>query len=165
MITHVERGFLLSDHFFVRSTINILKPKPKEVTVQFRKIKSIDQKKFSEDLRTALQTTESVEDLQDLVASYNSSLSSTLDTHATLKSKMVKKSHKQPWFNNRIRDEIILRCKKEKAYNKDPNEYTLNAFYQQKGHVSNLIKPARKNFYVNKLLENKHDFKRILDCK
>ena len=54
MITHVERGFLLSDHFFVHSTFSILKPKQQEVTVQFRKIKSINQKKFDEDLKVAL---------------------------------------------------------------------------------------------------------------
>ena len=76
---------------------------------------------------------------------------------------MVKKAHKQPLFNNRIRDEIILRHKKEKAYNKDPNEYTLNTFYQQRRHVSNLIKTARKDSYVNKLLENKNDFKRVFE--
>ena len=121
MITHVERGFLLSDHFFVHSTMNILKSKPQEVTVQFRKIKSINQKKFDEGLTVAFQTTESVEDLQDLVTAYNSALSSTLDTHAPLKTKMVKKACKQLWFNDRIREEIILRCKKEKAYNKGPN--------------------------------------------
>ena len=54
MITHVERGFLLSDHFFVHSKMSILKPKPQEVIVQFRKITSIDQKKFNEDLKVAL---------------------------------------------------------------------------------------------------------------
>ena len=51
--------------------------------------------KFDEDLKVALQRTESVEDLQDLVTSYNSALSSTLDTNAPLKTKMVKKGHKQ----------------------------------------------------------------------
>ena len=76
---------------------------------------------------------------------------------------MVKKAHQQPWFNDRIREEIILRCKKEKAYNKDPNEYTLNAFYQQRRHVLNLIKTAQKDFCVNKLSENKHDFKRVFE--
>ena len=68
---------------------------------------------------------------------------------------MVNKAHNQPWVNNRIRDEIILRHKKEKVYNKDPTEYTLNSFYQQRRHVWTLIKTARKDFYVNKLLENK----------
>ena len=76
---------------------------------------------------------------------------------------MVKKAHKQLWFNDRIREEIMLRCKKENAYNKDPNEYTLNAFYQQRRHVSNLIKTAQKDFYVNKLSENKHDLKRVFE--
>ena len=87
MITNVERGFLLSDHFFVHWTISILKPKPQEMTVQFRKIKSINQKKFDEDLKVALWTTESFEDLQDLLTAYNSALSSTLDTHGLLETK------------------------------------------------------------------------------
>ena len=57
------------------------------MTVQFRKMKSIDQKKFCEDLKISLRRTEFVEDLQDLVAAYNSALLSTLDTHAPLKRK------------------------------------------------------------------------------
>ena len=55
------------------------------MTVEFRKMKLIDQKKFNEDFKIILQTTESIEDLQDLVAAYNSVLLSTLDTHAPLK--------------------------------------------------------------------------------
>ena len=126
-------------------------------------MKSIDQKKFNEDLKITLQRTESVEDLQDLVTAYNSVLLSTLDTHAPLKIKRVKKVHKQLWFNDRIKKELILRHKKEKAYNKEPNEYTLNAFYQQRRYVSNMIRMAQKDFYVNKLSENKHDFKKVFD--
>ena len=66
-------------------------------------------------------------------------------------------------FNDRIKKEIILRHKKEKAYNKEPNEYTLNAFYQQRRYVSNVKKMAQKDFYVNKLSENKHDFQKVFD--
>ena len=161
IIMQVERGFLLSDHFFIHTTISILKPKPKEMTVQFRKMKSIDQKEFCEDLKISLRRTEFVEDVQDLVAAYNLALLSTLDTHALLKRKRATKVKKQPWFYDRIKKEIILRHKKEKAYNKEPNEYTLNAFYQQRRYVSNVIKTAQKDFYVNKLSENKHDFKKV----
>ena len=131
IITRVERGFLLSDHFFIHTTgpdpafcqggvtnldstipnlffnqifflssffpffkvgfqplepplgsapdttISILKLKPQEVTVQFRKMKSVEQKKFNEDLKVTLQRTESVDGLQDLVTAYNSVLLST----------------------------------------------------------------------------------------
>ena len=41
IIMQVERGFLLSDHFFIHTTISIPKPKPKEMTVQFKKMKSL----------------------------------------------------------------------------------------------------------------------------
>ena len=117
-------------------------------------------------MKVALQTTEPVENLQDLVTSYTSTLSPTLDTHAHLKTKMVKKAHKQPWFNDRIRDEIILRCKKEKACYKDPNEYILNAFYQQRRHVSNLIKTAQKVFYVKQAIRKQTRIQEsIQDCK
>ena len=133
------------------------------MTVQFRKMKSIDQKKFCEELKISFRRTEFVEDLQDLVAAYNLALLSTLDTHAPLKRKRATKVKKQPWFNNRKKKEIILRHKKEKAYNKEPNEYILNAFYQQRRYVSNLIKTAQKDFYVNKLSENKHDFKKVFE--
>ena len=61
----------------------------------------------------------------------------------------------------KLKKEIILRHKKEKAYNKEPNEYTLNSFYQKRRNVSNMIKTAQKDFYVNKLSENKHDFKKV----
>ena len=97
------------------------------------------------------------------MTAYNSVLLSTLDTHASLKIKRVKKVHKQPWLNDRIKKEIILRCKKEKAYNKEPNEYTLDAFYQPRRYVLNMIKMVQKEFYVNKLSENKHDFKKVFD--
>ena len=39
--------------------------------------------------------------------------------------------------------------------------YTLNAFYQQRQYVSNIIKTSKKNYYVNKLKENKNDFKMV----
>ena len=96
------------------------------------------------DLKVTLQRTESVEDLQDLVTAYNSVLLSTLDTHAPLKIKRAKKVHKQLWFSDRIKKEIILRHKKEKAYNKEPNEYALNAFYQQRRYASNVNKNGPK---------------------
>ena len=38
-------------------------------------------------------------------------------------------------------------------------KYTLNAFYQQRRYVSNIIKTSKKNYYVDKLKENKNDFK------
>ena len=40
-------------------------------------------------------------------------------------------------------------------------EYNLNAFYQQRRHVANIIKQVQRSFYIEKLLGNKTNFKEI----
>ena len=44
---------------------------------------------------------------------------------------------------------------------KNPTNYTLNAFYQQRQHVSNIIKISKKNYNVDKLKENRNNFKMV----
>ena len=43
----------------------------------------------------------------------------------------------------------------------NPAEYNLNAFYQQRRHVVNIMKQAQRSFYIEKLLENRTNFKEI----
>ena len=43
----------------------------------------------------------------------------------------------------------------------NPTEYNLNAFYQQRRYVANIIKQAQRSFYIEKLLENRTNFKEI----
>ena len=102
------------------------------------------------------------ETVEDLVTSYNSKLSEILDKHAPLRSRRLHPCHSQPWFTDRIKDEIRVRHKKESMWKNNPNEYNLNPFYcQQRTHVSNIIKQAQRSFYIEKLLENRTNFKEI----
>ena len=48
---------------------------------------------------------------------------------------------------------------KECMWKNNPTEYNLNAFYQQRRHVANIIKQAQRSFYIEKLLENRTNFK------
>ena len=50
---------------------------------------------------------------------------------------------------------------KEHMWKNNPTEYNLNAFYQQKRHVVNIIKQAQRSFYIEKLLENRTNFQEI----
>ena len=61
----------------------------------------------------------------------------------------------------KIKSEIILRRKKEQDWIMNPSPYTLNAFYVQRRHVSNIIKIARQTFYMNCIAEHKLDTKSI----
>ena len=50
---------------------------------------------------------------------------------------------------------------KECKWKNNPTEYSLNAFYQQRRHVANIIKQAQRSFYIKNLLENRTNFKEI----
>ena len=68
-------------------------------------------------------------------------------------------SHHQPWFNDRIKNKIVLRWKQERIWLKDQSEYSLNAFYIQHRHVANIIKTAQHQYYKEIIHENHNDYK------
>ena len=99
--------------------------------------------------------------LYQAVETFNNSLKSVPNKHTPVKSHTVKVVHKQPWFDDKIKSEIILRRKKEQDWITKPSSYTFNAFYMQRRHVSNIIKVARWTFYMNYIAEHKLDTKSI----
>ena len=79
----------------------------------YRKYKQIDKIAFKEDLQRTLEVEHATHDLRSLVTRYNSDLKEVLDRHAPEKRRLVKVTHKQPWFTDKIFSEIILRRAKE----------------------------------------------------
>ena len=51
--------------------------------------------------------------MADKVEGYNIELKGVLDKHAPEKTKIVKITHQNPWFNDKIKEEIRVRRKKE----------------------------------------------------
>ena len=84
-----------------------------------------------------------------------------MDKHVPIIDKKIRDSHHQPWFNDKIKNEIILRRKKERIWLKEQSEYTLNAFYTQWRHVANIIKTAQCQYYKEIIQENHNDYKAI----
>ena len=56
---------------------------------------------------------------------------------------------------------IRVRWRKECKWKNDPTEYNLNASCQQRRHVDNSIKQAHWSLYIEKLLEDRSNFKEI----
>ena len=97
-----------------------------------------------------------------LVTNYNMEVKCILNNHTSEKTKQVKKKvHNQLWFNDKIKQEIILRHYKERLYRANPCMYTLNAFYQQCQFVNNIIKKEQREYYITQLAEHHTDFKKI----
>ena len=100
-------------------------------------------------------------DLYHLVDVYNQILAEILDIHAPLKSKTLKITHIQPWFNDKIKTEILLRRRLEWRWLQNPTQYHLQSFYYQRRHITNTIKPAQKHHYNEKIAEKSHDPKAL----
>ena len=157
-VSGIRQGHLFSDHHFIHVDLCITTPKPNGKSVSYRKLKNICENDLVEDLRTMSLQGETIE---DLVTSYNSKLREILDKHAPLKNCRLCLCHSQPWFIDRIKDGIRIRQMKECKWKTNPTEYNLNAFYQQRRYVTNIIKQAQRSFYIEKLLENRTNFKEI----
>ena len=129
--------------------------------IKFHKLKNINSALFHMDLRGCLEN--QPEQLDDQVKQYNTKLCVVLDKHAPIIEKKIRDSHHQPWFNDRINSEIVLRRKKERIWLKDQSEYSLKAFYVQHRHVANIIKTAQHNYYKEIIQENHNDYKAIFN--
>ena len=158
----VARGHVLLDHHFIDVKLKSVSETVEYKMVTYCKLKNISPQDFSNDMGNTLGELDlEAMDLYQAVETFNNSLKSVLNKHAPVKSCTVKVMHKQPWFDDKIKSEIILRRKKEQVWIMNPSPYTLNAFYVQRRHVSNIIKMARWTFYMNYIAEHKLDTKSI----
>ena len=112
-------------------------------------------------METAVTKIKHQNSLADKVESYNTELKGVLDKHAPVKTKTVKITHQNPSFNDKIKEEIRLRRKKEEAWNKDPTFYKFYAFYYKRRYVANLTKATRSEYFKSQIVEHCGDYKAI----
>ena len=162
LVHSVLPGHVLSDHLFVHATLKIIRPIPQRKTVRYRKYRNLDSNQFKQDLIDGFLE-KSPSTMDDMVQQYNDTIITALDKQIPEKTKLVRDTHHQPWFDDKIKKEIILRCKRERDWIRDQSEYSWRAFYNQRRHVSNIIKTAQKNYLKGKIEENKNDYKAIFN--
>ena len=102
----------------LHALIKLTKPKAPKQEVTYRKLKRKDHSKIDQDLSDIVQQSSHLHNpsLDELVSFYNDKLMKLLNQHAPLKTKLLRISHLQPWFNEKIKVEIILRRHKEQAF-------------------------------------------------
>ena len=147
-----SQGHMIADHNVVHARIQIQNEIEKTETITYRKIKNINEEKFANHLETAVTKIQHLNSLADKVERYNTELKGVLDKHAPVKTKTVKITHQNPWFNDKIKEEIRLRRKKERAWNKDPTFYNFQAFYYQRRYVANLTKVTRSEYFKSQIV-------------
>ena len=110
LINSVKHGHLLLDHHFVDSTLHVSRPVPAKKLIKFCKLKNINSTQLHMDFWDCLE--DQPKQLDEQVEQYNTKLCEVLDKHAPIKEKTIRDSHHQPWFNDKIKSEIVLRRNK-----------------------------------------------------
>ena len=157
LIKSIGQGHYLSDHCFVNITLHVNRTEPIKKQIKFCKLKNINSAQLHLDLRACLEV--QLAELDDQVNQYNTKLWEVLDKHVPVIEKKMRDNHHWLWFNDKIKNEIILRRKKERTWLKEQSEYTLNAFYAQWRHVANIIKTAHHQYYNEIMQENLNDYR------
>ena len=106
------KGHLFSNHNFIHSTPDVRKEDPPKKTLTHRSLKSIDIKDLAKDIIGALDDFKY--DVKQQVDKYSNNIRKCLDTHAPVKTKVVKTIHRHLWFDNKIKSEVKLRETKGK---------------------------------------------------
>ena len=156
----VELSHFLSDHCFTHVSLFVDRPIPSIKHIKYWKLKSIDQNKLNQDLAEAFNT--EPESHMDRVLQYNTELRNVMEKHAPEKSKYIRNTHQEPWFNDNIKSEIVLR-REDRIWRRNQTLQTWDDFYTQCRQVANSIKEAQCNHYKQIIKEHKHDYKTIFN--
>ena len=115
MVWSLLPGHYLSDHPVVHVILEIKSPIPSCRLVRYRKYKNLDKDKFRQDLIDGFMD-KSPNTMDEMVHWYNNVIITVLDKLVPVKMKLVRDTHHQPWFDEKIKTEIILWHKKEREW-------------------------------------------------
>ncbi len=93
---------LLTDHHAVECELRYGKPARQTHRVQYRKYSSIDQKAFTEDVRSMFAT--NLEKPVDCFAAYQDAVTDAVDKHAPTMTRVVTVRPKTPWHTQQLSD-------------------------------------------------------------
>ncbi len=145
-----------SDHFALLSSFDISAPSPRPpVTRSFRRINSINIQNFISDLSASQLIVSPPPSLVDLVNCYNSTLTSILDKHAPLISKVIHSSNSNPWFTPALKALKRTRRKLERQWKSLPTLPNLTALRKASNTYHNAILAAKK-LYHSQLISANH---------
>ena len=153
-VRNVTVGEKISDHFAVKCQLALKKPGIEKKEVTFRKVNQIDFDKFNSDLCEKFKGFDQLCDINDLTASYNSTLREVLDEYAPEQTKVITVRNKHQGFSLDIRTEKKKRRQLERRWRRSKSAIDREEFIKQKEKVKQMLEDSDTEFYSNLVMEN-----------
>ena len=137
---------LFSDHFSLSCSLCLSKPSLSSQVVSFRP-KAINLPLFLDDLSSSDLCSNPPEHLDDLLASYNTTLSTLYDHHAPLRTRTIITRRRVPWFTKGIKRAKQVRRNAERRWRRSNDLNDLADLKHKRNVVTNLMNQERREFY------------------
>ena len=154
-------GYFISDHVTIQCGLKMCKPNVVTKEISYRKVKAIDWDSFKRDLRSSELLQQTPIALDDLVTSYNSTLSNVLNKHAPVRTRTTVLRPLVPWFTEEIRASKRLRRRSERRWRKTKLSADFLIFKAAKNRTTYLMNLARKAYYINFVHENGNNQRKL----
>ena len=154
---YVVRDPGISDHAALRCDLSIIKPPNTKRRIEYRKLTSIDFDKFCQDVSDSELLSKSYDDINDAIKNYEQVLTSILDVHAPLKSRVVTVRPSSQWYTDEIKEEKTRRRVLERRWRKSQLFTDKELYLKQCRRVNNMIFETKMNFYSSVINENQFD--------
>ena len=116
-------------------------------------MKSININKFNQNILSSKLVTNPPSNISDLVDSYNNTLSSLLNIHAPLKTKLIRPKHANPWYTSPLH-KLKTGCRRlEKSWNNSHSLLDLQILKSATNHYHRAIIKA-KQIYNSSLISS-----------
>ena len=155
-IQNGHRGYQLCDHCFINYTLDIRREQL-TITRKTGNLNDLDHTVLDQIFAKGLSDSNIQNRLAAKVKHYNNSLREALDEIALESTKTQLKLHRQPWYDEKIKAEIALQCKKERTWLTKLDDYSYLSFYYQWRYVANLIKQKKRAFYRQMISDHRGD--------
>ncbi len=150
-------GDFLSDHAVILVDLNLTKPPKSKKLIRFRKNKDVDIKKLESQIENNLKDIGDINNLTELVDSFNLALSNAYNEHAPLISKIVIMRPPTPWSYNDIKEDKATRRRLERKWRHTGLQIDRDLYTNFQKKFNAKLNDFRNKQYAEMIEENKHD--------
>ena len=115
------------------------KPSSVKKTLTLRDFRSLNHEQFELDLSSELASLSSIDEVNNLVTQFDSTVCCVLDPHAPLRTKTRTIRPRFPWYNDQIAEERRLRRQCERKWRKTKSLKDRQAYANQKSLCNKAI--------------------------
>ena len=171
VVTDCSVSDLICDHFAVHTFVKAHGPPRPRKKITYRELHNINEENFLSDMFALLLFTAKAPDIGDRLIQYNDGLSSLLEAHAPLWTKMLTVRPANPWLTDEVMDtrrevrarERWWRGRKTKGTSFESGRYLVRYCNKEKRRILDSLKATHLNKVISKAIGNKKSLFRVVD--